>query len=73
MLDVSVEVVITDFKNLYPICNQKWVAGDKVQFKGCTHMYNKFRSKFQTVFKLQLIEIQEPPLYIITEKRLCRL
>ena len=28
MLDVSAEVVITEFKNLYPICNQKWVAGE---------------------------------------------
>ena len=50
MLDVAAEVVITEFKNLYPICNQKWVAGDKVQFKGCTHMYNKFRVKISNCF-----------------------
>ena len=28
MLDVSAEVVITEFKNLYPIGNQKQVAGE---------------------------------------------
>ena len=28
MLDVSAEEVITGFNNLYPICNQKWVAGE---------------------------------------------
>ena len=28
MLDVSAEVVITEFKNFYPICNQKWMAGE---------------------------------------------
>jgi len=31
MLDVSAEVVITEFKNFYPICNQKWVAGEYVK------------------------------------------
>ena len=29
MLDVAAEVVvITEFKDLYPICNQKWVVGE---------------------------------------------
>ena len=28
MLDVSAEVAITEFKNFYPICNQKQVAGE---------------------------------------------
>ena len=28
MLDVSAEVVITKFKNLYQICNQKLVEGE---------------------------------------------
>ena len=73
MLDVSVEVVITDFKNLYPICNQKWVAGTRFNLRVAHTRTINLGSKFQTVFKLQLIEIQEPPLYIITEKRLCRL
>ena len=28
MLDVSADIVITEFKNLYPICNQKLVEGN---------------------------------------------
>ena len=30
-IDVSADTIISEFKNIYPICNRKWTAGDYYQ------------------------------------------
>ena len=58
MLDVSAEVVIPEFKNLYPICNQKWVAGE----------YGKDLKDGNISFWKHLLS-----LYAISHRNICKL
>ena len=58
MLDVSAEVVITEFKNFYPICNQKWMAGE----------YGKDLKDGDNSFCKHLLS-----LYVVSHLHICKL
>ena len=58
MLDVSAEVVITEFKNFYPICNQKWMAGEYGKdlkdgdISSCKHLLSAYAISHPNICKL---------------------